>query len=153
MYDDAMSVAKACERPAKPVKMTRQSRDSSTTPSTAAFLALHAKPEDFKNCCKVLALENQCIPELAARAKELQERMDDREDTDTAAETTTKGHEKKRTIAPREWVVVLEAELTEANAANVQPVGVASRFEADAKEARANLQGLKMLLSKGEQEI
>lgn len=63
MSDDLEWIAGTCERPAKRPKVTRQFKDSSTTPSTAAFLALFAERAALKNCFETSTLENQCISE------------------------------------------------------------------------------------------
>lgn len=64
-----------------------------------AFSALFAERNDFKNRCEALTLENQCIYGSAAEAKELRERMSDREKTDLAAKTTFKSCGKTHNIA------------------------------------------------------
>lgn len=72
MSVDLKSVTDACERPTKRAKMTSSCREPTTTPSTAAFLALLAKRIYPKNRCEALARESQCIPDLVNEAKELQ---------------------------------------------------------------------------------
>lgn len=57
--DDPELVARACERLAKRTKMKCQRNDTSTATSTAAFSALLAEQDDFKNRCKALNLESQ----------------------------------------------------------------------------------------------
>lgn len=49
--------------------MTQFYKDSSTTPMTAAFLALLTEKDDLKNCCQALTLKSQCILRLAAETK------------------------------------------------------------------------------------
>lgn len=138
--DDLKTGTRACERPAKRVKMTCLCKDFSTTPSTAAFQAVLAGQDDFKNHCEALKPENQCIHGLAAETMKLQERIADSDMTDSAAKTTSKGCGKKRATAASRRGVLLEAELAKAKAAHVRLVEFAARSELGAIEARADSQ-------------
>lgn len=87
-------VAEAFERPANRARVKLRCNESSATPSTAAFLALIAKRGDFKNCCKALTLDNQCISGLAAESKELCETVVQHELADAATKATFKDRKK-----------------------------------------------------------
>lgn len=70
--------------------MTRQRNDSSATPCTMTFYALFAEWGDFKNRCEALALESQCIPTLAAEAKNLRRKVAERDKIRVVTKTTLK---------------------------------------------------------------
>lgn len=75
LSDDLMWVAGVCKCPEKHAKMTLQCKDTSTTPSSAAFLALMPDQRDCKNCCEAFGLEIQSTLYLATEAKELREKI------------------------------------------------------------------------------
>lgn len=75
ILDDLKSVARNCERPNKRAKVTSQCEESSTTTSTAAFSALLAERESYRNHCEALMIKNQGISGLAAEAKTLLEKI------------------------------------------------------------------------------
>lgn len=65
------------ERPAKFDKMTFQSKESSSTSSTATFFALLTAKGDFQSRCEMIALQNHSIFELAVEAEEWQKKLAD----------------------------------------------------------------------------
>lgn len=85
--DDLKAVAVSCELSSERAEETHPCEDSSTTSCTAAYSALLADWEDYKNFCETSTIENQCISGLAAEAKELQEKLADQGKADTAAKT------------------------------------------------------------------
>lgn len=119
--------------------MTGQSRESSTTPFVAAFLALFAEQEDRKNGFEVLTIENRCIPGLVAEAKKLQKKLDDRKEDDVASKSTHKS-QMKQAAAADERVATLKTELANAKALHSRLVVVVARSEADADKACSGLQ-------------
>lgn len=101
VLNDLKSVAGNGDRANKRGWVERQSRGSSTTPSTAAFHALLAKREDYKNRCKALTLENPCIAGLVAETKKLRETLTSGERADAAAKILPKGQGKKQATAAK----------------------------------------------------
>lgn len=56
--NELKSVAGACERPTKRARLMCQRKESSTTPSSTAFLAPMAERVDFESCFEPLDLGN-----------------------------------------------------------------------------------------------
>lgn len=102
-----------CGRFAERAKITVPRGESSTSSSTAPFLAVRIERDDLKKRCRGLALQNQCILGIAAEAKELRKKLADREKPNATAKTTLKGRERKRAIAANIRVVTHETELAE----------------------------------------
>lgn len=69
VLDYRKSVAVDCERPNKRAGVEAQCEELSTTSSTAAFSALLADPEDYKNFCESLTIRNQLNSRLASETK------------------------------------------------------------------------------------
>lgn len=65
------------ERPAERAKVVRGSGNSLETPFPALYFTLPATPSEPKICCKVLALENQCVLGMAKPAKKLRAKVTD----------------------------------------------------------------------------
>lgn len=59
---DLKSVVDKCERPASRAKLSRPCENLFYMLSTVAFSVLLAEQKDYKNCCKTLTTEKQCIP-------------------------------------------------------------------------------------------
>lgn len=104
VVNDQKSVAGGCERPNKRAVMARQCKESSTTPSTAAFSALLADREDYKNCCEALTIENHCIPGLASEAKKLNKKLAKLEKVDTASKAMPRGERSGFQLPISEWL-------------------------------------------------
>lgn len=126
----------------------------STTPSTVALLALLAEREGYKICRETLALEKQCILGLAADAKELGEKLGEREKADTASKTTSGGL-MKRAAAADKHVVRLKTKLAIVKDAHTRQVDVSARAEEHANKARSELRDLqrRFLVVVGEEEV
>lgn len=73
--NDGKSVAYSCKSLNERARVAHQCKESSTAPSTAAFSALLAEREDYKNRFEALTIRNQRNPGLALEAKELQEKL------------------------------------------------------------------------------
>lgn len=97
--DDFRSVTEACKRPKIRAKRTQLRKDCSTTPSTAAFLALLTDRDGLRNRCEALMLENKCIFELAVLPRELREKLVDREKIDATAKTSPRVRWSRRATA------------------------------------------------------
>lgn len=89
---------------------------------------------------------------LATGAKELKEKLSNREKADAAAKATSKGRGKKGATAANKRTVALKAELADAGAAHARLVHISARSKADANEKRADLKGLKTCFADVEQE-
>lgn len=124
--------------------MARPCEYSSTTPFTAAFLALLPKREDYKSSCETFTVENQCVPRLLTEAKELQENLVDLEKADAAAKTPPKGRGKKRATVAHKRVASLGIELAIAMAAHTRLSNVSAGTKEDAGKAQTELQNLKV---------
>lgn len=90
-WDDEKSVAGNCKRPNRRAWMARQYKESSTTPSMAAFSVVLAGREDYKNRCEALTVENQCIFRLGSEENKIREQLVKRDKAGTATKTTPKG--------------------------------------------------------------
>lgn len=66
-------------------------KKSSTSPTTAAFLALLTEKKNLKDRCDALAFESQCFFGLAAEAKELREKLADCKKFHATAKTAQNG--------------------------------------------------------------
>lgn len=114
--------------------MTRPCKVSSTTPSTEAFSAQLAEPQEYKNRHEAWMIENQCTLGLTAEAKELQEKLAGHEKTDAAWKTAPKSCGKKRAIIVVKRVATLAIELANAKASYSRLAEVATSSEADANK-------------------
>lgn len=134
--------------------MARLCEDSSTKPSTVAFLALLAEREEYKNRCETLTLENQCIPGLSAEARELREKLTEYEKSDAASKTTRRRLKNRATTADKP-VVLLEAELADGRAAHTRLIDVSAQAEEDANKVCTELGDLQVRFSEiaGEGEL
>lgn len=108
--NDPKSTAGNYERPNNRVRVTHPSKESSTTTFSAACSALLTERENYKNCFEDLTIKKQCLSGLVAKTKELEDKLVDREKTDSASKTTLKGH-KKRATASDKRVATLEIKL------------------------------------------
>lgn len=144
--------AVTCERLAKLAKITPLCEDFSTTLSTAAFLALLSKQNDFKNRCEASTLGTQFISSSVAEVEGEREKLADREKTVAAVKTASRGCKKKRTTAADKRVVALEAELAKAIAVHERLGDVAARSQANVNEAQARFQCLSICLGKDKHE-
>lgn len=77
---------------------------------------------------------------FAAEAKELREKLADRENVDAASKSAPKRRGKKRATAAEKRMAALNTELADAKALHLQIVEVATRSTADANKARADSQ-------------
>lgn len=84
-------------------------------PSNAAYSALLAERDEFKNRCKALIPENQCIQTLAEEANELHAMVPDIEKSNAlVGSTSTKARNLKNYVVAEECVIAFEADLTDA---------------------------------------
>lgn len=143
--DDLKLLAGDCERPSRRAEVVHPCDDLSTTPSMAAFSALLAEQEDYKNCCESLVLENHCTPGLAAEAKELHKKLTEREKAASTLKYTLKVHE-KRASAAHESAASLKMKRASANASHLRLSEMATRFG-----ARTNLRAAQARLLVAEQ--
>lgn len=88
---------------------------------------------------------------MAAEANELQEVLANREKSDAASKTASKGCEKKRATTSDKRVATLETGLPNVKALHSRLVKVATRSEEDASKAQTSLQDSQERLIKVEQ--
>lgn len=136
--DDSKSSVKTCKRPAKRAKASRRCKVSSSTSSTAALLALHAKWDEFECRCEKFPLENHCIHGLVAEAKQLREEMATSERIDAAKKDTPQCCGNKHANAAVKKVVTPEADFAQANKPFARLVDFEAQFEAKEKTVLAN---------------
>lgn len=124
----------------------RSCKNSSGTPSTAAFATLLTERVDLKNHCEAFTMETQCIPVLAAETKKLREKLADRKKTNTTMTATSKSLEKKHATSDSKRTVVLEVVLAEAKAVHARLVDIFTQSAADATNTQADLESTKVCL-------
>lgn len=99
----------------------------------------------------MLTIESQCIPGLTTEAKELQEKLANREKADDASKTTSKSR-KKRATADGSRAPTFKRELANAKASHWRLVEVINLSEADANKAQTDTQDSQTRLIEVEQE-
>lgn len=150
VWNDPKSLTGNCERPSKCAEVSPPCKESSSRPTMAAFSALLAERDDYKNCCGTLSADSQYILELAAEAIKLREKLAKREKDDAMSETTPKGRRKRATAANKR-VAVLKTKLFCVKILHSQLVEMATGSETDSNRARTDLRDAQVRLAEVEQ--
>lgn len=127
------------ERPAER-EVSRGSEKSVGAPSTAACSALLAESDEFKRRFKVVMFENQCIPGLAEKAKELRANVASIEKPKASTKSTpTKIKNKRRPTVAEKRVIALERDLQKARDAQKRSIDETKKSKKCATDAATQL--------------
>lgn len=121
---------------------------SSRTQSKAAYTALLAERNEHKKLLDESTLDNHRIFGLAAKVRELCEKVFEHEKVDAAAKGALKGCKKKRATAVDEQKARLEALLAQTKAFHARLVDVAAQCKRNAKDAKQKFKYLRERLEK-----